>query len=121
MKNTSKIILYFSIFMTMFCLNSCKPKKDKNGVVRNWHFTFKNNSKEPYGTQLAFDHLKYMFPDADIKIKNSLSQDKDIFYSNKLNMYIGYDFKLSDDEFVDLKKRYFSMFSQSISIIKTLA
>lgn len=93
------------IFMSMIMLFSCQ--NDKSKKERNWSYTYREQSKEPYGTKIAFDHLKHIFPNAEINNKIiAFSTLKNIFSKKEaptLELYVGETFMTSEEEIEAIK------------------
>ena len=72
---------------------------------KKWSVTLKNDSKNPYGTFLAYNSVRYYFPDAKIETISRYFRythmDNNMKYNNtgtSLLVLIGLDFYISDQE-----------------------
>ena len=89
----------FLLLMSMSLFFSCKKNEDRK---HSWLHSYNSKSKEPYGTKIAFDHLKYLFPEATIVNKlNTVSTFSTIFSKKstpRLEAYIGQVFLTSEED-----------------------
>jgi hypothetical protein len=102
--------LTYFIFVLLLACSGCITDAQKE--LTKWNVTLKNTDKTPYGTWLAYQSLKYYFPDSKIEALSTgfkyTNMDAKIKYadSNGRSMIIfeGMYFNLTDLEWDELKE-----------------
>jgi hypothetical protein len=101
-------LTYGIIFLSLLIFGSCKGLFEKK---TNWNVTLKAEDKIPYGTYLAYNSLKYYFPEASIKHLsqwyryNSLTDSMRHHSDEKaLLVLVGLDFRVSSLEWQRLQE-----------------
>jgi hypothetical protein len=94
----------------LLALSSCAPNKAEQERIK-WQITLASNDKRPYGTYLAASTIKYAFPTAVLeplspgfRYDNMDSKMKHNEDGRSLIIFCGLDFKLSDEEWKNLKQ-----------------
>jgi len=92
-----------------FLVSGCMPDKPQQEAVK-WRVTLDKEDKRPYGTYLAFQSLKYFFPDVALeslsrsfRYNNMDVRMKYNYQGHSLLILEGLDFYVSDEEWKDLK------------------
>jgi len=98
---------YFLIVLAT--LSGCLPDKTQE-EMKKWNVTLDRESKRPYGTYLAYESLKYYFPDAVVEalphgFKYSDMDNRMKYNTTGRNLLIleGFDFYVSAEEWKELK------------------
>jgi len=100
--------IYFFIPLIFLAVSGCLPDKEQHERMK-WRLN-PDDDKLPYGNYLAFQSLKYYFPNADIEtLPQSFrysSMDNTMKYNyngHSLLILEGLDFYVSEEEWKDLK------------------
>jgi len=94
--------------LLIFMLSGCQPDKTLQDRMK-WRITLGADDKLPYGAYLAYQSLKYYFPEATIERLSGQFRFDDMElkmkYSHRSLLILeGLDFYLSDEEWEELKK-----------------
>ena len=102
-----KQCIYIALLF-LFALSGCLS--DQSEEAKKWRVTFDSYDKKPYGTYLANESIKYYFPEAvfeplprDFHYGNMGSSMKQNISGRSLIIFAGLDFKLTEDEWKELK------------------
>jgi len=100
---------FFLAVLALSLLSGCMQDKAQQEAIK-WRVTLDKEDKRPYGTYLAFQSLKYYFPDAALTPLSRgfrySNMDNRMKYSSEghaLLILEGLDFYVSDQEWKDLK------------------
>jgi hypothetical protein len=98
----------YLLFFFLFAFSGCLSDDSKD--AKKWAITLDPNDKNPYGTYLANESIRFYFRDAVFEplpkdfhygsMDNSMKQNES---GASLIVFAGLDFKLSDEEWVALK------------------
>lgn len=102
-------IHYIYIILVLLALPGCLSDNEREETLK-WRITFDPQDKRPYGTYLADQSVQYYFPEAtfepiprDFHFSNMDEKLKTNDYGRSLILFAGLDFKVSDDEWTELK------------------
>ena len=100
---------YLYITALSLCLCSCSNKAEQERI--KWQITLSSTDKRPYGAYLAASTIKYAFPTAVLEplspgfrydhMDSKMKHNDD---GRSLIIFCGLDFKLSDEEWRNLKQ-----------------
>ena len=103
-----KHYLYIATLVLVLCgCSSTTAERQKT----NWHISLEPGDKQPYGTWLTDKSLRYVFPHVvyenlppGFRFENMDSKMKSYDYGRSLIILWGLDFRLSDEEWRNLKQ-----------------
>jgi hypothetical protein len=106
---TGKYLKYL-VLMLLVTITGCSPIESQQDPGK-WRITLDKNDKGPYGAYLAYESLKYYFPDAKVELLSrsfrytSMSDDMKYNYSARSLLILeGMSFHLSAIEWKELKQ-----------------
>ena len=101
-------IYYISVILLLLVLPGCLSDKDQQ-EAKKWRITLDPQDKNPYGTYLANQSVKYYFPDAvfepipkDFHYDDLGKKLKSEDYDRSLIVFEGLDFKVTEGEWKEL-------------------
>jgi hypothetical protein len=104
-----KRLYLFMAIVLLACAYGCMGDKAEQDKIK-WKVTVDRSDKRPYGTFLAFESLRYYFPNAyteplprDFRYNDMDSRMKYNRYGHNLLILAGLHFDLSDNEWATLK------------------
>ncbi len=107
-------LLTFLAIAILCFLPGCMPDKVQKELAR-WRVSLDKENKHPYGANIAYQSLRYYFPDAEIEavphgFRYTNMDDKMKFNFNGRTLFIlaGLDFYLSEEEWKALKQVIFN-------------
>ena len=99
----------FAALIMLLSMPGCLSDQSKD--AKKWRITLDPEDKNPYGTYLANQSLKYYFPEATFeplargfhydKMDDKMKQND---YGRSLIVFVGLDFNVSEDEWKELKE-----------------
>ncbi len=102
-------IRYIHMLLLALLLSGCFSDSDQQ-EAKKWRITFDPQDKRPYGTYIANQSVQYYFPEAtfealprDFHFNNIDEKLKTNDYGKSLILFAGLDFKVSEDEWTELK------------------
>src|ERR1035437_7616812 len=102
----SRNFTYIALLLLLF-LPGCNKSQQE---LLKWRITLENSDKHPYGTYLAYQSLKYYFPDAIVetlsrgfRYSNMDNKMKYNYKGRSLIILEGLYFNLTDKEWEELK------------------
>jgi len=106
---TYKRTYFLALFAMLLLISSCGGDKRMQQKMK-WRVTLNKDDKKPYGTFIAYNSLKFYFPEASVEPMSNGFSYNDITdkmkYNNGTSLIImeGLDFNVSDKEWESLKQ-----------------